>query len=71
MEPTIINPGSDKHREQLTKLAKFLGLDSIKYEDLGNGERYFLVKGERSLRIAVSGNACDGGFLTVGEETSK
>ncbi len=64
-EPKITNPGSRKHREQLLKLARFLGLDEIEYVDFGNREEYVLIKADKSITIKANGNRPDGGFLTV------
>ena len=66
--PDIINPGSDKHKEQLIRLATLLELDSVEYIDLDKSEAYILIKDNRKLTIRASGNQHDGGFLTVGEE---
>jgi hypothetical protein len=61
----IINPGSDKHREQLEMLAQFIGADEIEYKNLGNGEDYLVRKGGFTLTLSVRGNKFDGGFLCV------
>ncbi|MFA6436620.1 MAG: hypothetical protein WC242_00680 [Candidatus Paceibacterota bacterium] len=62
----IINAASPSHGQQLTKLGEFLGLKSIAYKDLGNGEDYvFTRKDGQKITLRVRGNQDQGGFLVI------
>ena len=66
--PNIIGAASEKHKQQMTRLAEVLGLLVVEYTDHGNKEEYKLTsrKGE-SICIMACGNGIDGSFLVVKE----
>ena len=55
---------NDDHRDSLQKLADFLDID-LEYEDLGNGENYFLIKNGKKMHMEVRGNKVDGGYMNA------
>jgi len=62
----VRNAGSLKHGQQMKQLGEFLGLKSITYEDLGNGEDYVLTREDgQELTLRVRGNQDQGGFLVI------
>jgi len=61
----VIGAASYYHSKQMEELRAFCGADSIRYEDLGNMENYFLEKGNKTLQIKACYNKVDGGFLSI------
>jgi|GEM_PF-6460042 hypothetical protein len=59
----IINAASDNHKAMMERIAEVTEVDSITYEDLGNGENYILVKNGKKVILMARGNRVDGGFL--------
>ena len=67
-KPTIVAPGSEKHREMLEKLAEFCGLDTIVYMDYGDREDYVLRKGDETLTLKIRSNRIEGAFMNIDNE---
>jgi len=62
----VRNASSSSHSQQMKQLGEFLGLKSITYEDLGNGENYVLTREDgQELTLRVRGNRDQGGFLVI------
>jgi len=64
----IIGAASVNHEKQMRALGEFCGVDSIRYEDLGDTEKYFLMKGGKELTIKACYNRIDKGFLAIEAE---
>lgn len=64
----ISNFTNQGHHNSLEMLVEFLGNDGIEYQDLGNGENYYLVKDGKKIRLDVRGNRFDGGYMNVHKE---
>jgi hypothetical protein len=60
----VINPAGHNHSKQMGLLASFCDAD-VRYEDLGNGENYFLERDGKTIILKVRWNKLDGGFLHV------
>ena len=66
--PNIIGAATEKHRQQMERLADALGLLVIEYKDHGNKEEYVLTSRKmETVSIMACGNGQDGGFLVVRE----
>jgi len=60
----IINAFSYNHKQMMKRIADVTEADSIRYEDLGNGENYTITKNGKSVVLMIRGNKIDGGFLS-------
>ena len=60
---------NNKHEETLRMIGEFCQADSIEYQDHGKGETYIIMRGSKVLRLNISGNAMDGGYLNATEHT--
>lgn len=49
------NVTTEKHYLQLEKLALFMGVDKIEFNELGDGEEYTLTKNGKNIRLKVNG----------------
>lgn len=66
--PSIVGAASEKHKQQMEKLADALGLLVVEYKDHGNKEEYLLTgRKMETISIMACGNGTDGGFLVVRE----
>jgi hypothetical protein len=61
----IINPAGDSHKKMMKRIAEVTEVDSIIYEDLGEGENYILVKNGKRVVLKIRSNHVDGGYLSV------
>jgi hypothetical protein len=61
----IINPAGDSHKKIMERIAEVTEVDSIIYEDLGEGENYILVKNGKRVVLKIRSNHVDGGYLSV------
>jgi len=60
----IVNAASDNHWKMMQRIVDVTGVDSITYEDLGEGENYTLTKDGKTVVLMIRGNSVDGGFLS-------
>lgn len=68
--PVVKNAAVPKHQEQMQRLADFLEIDEIEYQDNPKGvlgEDYILKKDGKSVTLKIRATRDQGGFLSISD----